>query len=469
MKIGTLFFCILGSMLWSGAMHIRAQAGQVAAKPKAAPNFSARPNIVLFLSDDHGVDYAGCYGNTAVRTPNLDALAREGMRFNRVFAASPTCSPSRAAMFTGLWPQRNGTMGNHTDCRPDIKSLPEYLKPLGYRVVAANKTDVRPASVFGWEYLRATLPTDHKFRRYRDEGLDVAKVDAFLAEHVREHSGQLLCLLLGDNGPHVIWETNKLYDPSALPMNPLLVDTPKTRLALANYYQDITTTDSRLGQVLSSLGRHGLATNTVFIYPSDQGPEWPRCKWTLYDSGLRVPFVVRWPGVVPPGSQCDALVSLIDLMPTFTAIAGGVPPKGIDGVSFKDVLLGRTRVCRQQLFATHTGDGTMNMFPQRGLRDVRYKYILNLHPERDWTTHFTKVTGILNSHAEVWNTWLEKAKTDPPSARLVDLMVHHPAEELYDTRTDPYELTNLASRPELTPVLDRLRGRLAEWRKELGD
>ncbi|HEY5909884.1 MAG TPA: sulfatase/phosphatase domain-containing protein, partial [Verrucomicrobiae bacterium] len=230
-----------------------------------------------------------------------------------------------------------------------------------------------------------------------------------------------------------------------------------------------TTTDTRLGEVLTSLKRYGLATNTVFIYTTDQGAEWPRCKWTLYDSGLRVPVVVRWPGVIKPGTQSDALISLIDLTPTFAAIAGGQPPKDIDGVSFADVLLGRATVCRRELFATHTGDGTMNLFPQRAVRDTRYKYILNLHPERDWTTHFTKVLGIPNSHAEVWNTWLTKAKTDPAAAHLVNLIVHHPVEELYDTQADPYELTNLVDQPEVKPVLERLRGRLAQWRKQVGE
>jgi N-sulfoglucosamine sulfohydrolase len=435
----------------------------------AAAHAPARPNIVLYLSDDHGVDFVGCYGNPAVHTPNIDRLAQEGMKFNRVFAASPTCSPSRAVMFTGLWPQRNGTMGNHTDCRPGIKTLPAYLQPLGYRVVTANKTDLRPRSAFGWEHLPATLPTDPKFRRYRDEGLDVRKVDQFLAEHVREHPDQPLCLLLGDNSPHVVWETNRSYDPAALPMTPLLVDTPKTRLALANYFQDITTMDSRVGAVLASLTRYGLTTNLLFIYTTDQGAEWPRCKWTLYDSGLRVPFIARWPGFLKPDSASDALLSLVDLTPTFVAVAGGKAPSGIDGVSFYDALRGRAQAGRKELFASHSGDGTMNRFPERAIRDTRYKYILNLHPERDWTTHFTKVEGIPNSHAEVWNTWLEKAKTDPGAARLVERIVHHPAEELYDTKADPYELTNLVDRAEAKPELRRLRKELARWRQQVGD
>ena len=111
----------------------------------------------------------------------------------------------------------------------------------------------------------------------------------------------------------------------------------------------------------------------------------------------------------------------------------------------------------------------MNRFPQRGVRDTRYKYILNLHPERDWTTHFTKVTGIPNSHAEVWNTWVEKAKTDPVAAHLVNLIVHHPAEELYDTKADPNELINLVDHADMKSVLERLRKRLAQWRQQVGD
>ncbi len=427
------------------------------------------PNIVLYLADDHGVDFVGCYGNPVVRTPNIDALAREGVKFNRVFAATPTCSPSRAAMFTGLWPQRNGTMGNHTDCFDGIQALPAYLQKLGYRVVAANKTDVRPRSVFGWELLPAKLPTDIKFRRYRDEGLDTAKVDAFLTSHQREHPGQPLCLLIGDNGPHVVWETNKIYDPAMLPLTPLMVDTPKTRLALANYYQDITTVDQRVGEVVSSLKRHGLETNTIFIYTADHGSEWPRCKWTLYDSGLRVPFIVRWPGVAARGGHNDALISLVDLTPTFVTLAGGSAPKEIDGVSFKDVLLGKSKKCREDLFATHTGDGVMNLFPERAVRDDRYKYIVNLHPEREWATHFTKVEGISNSHAEVWNTWTAKATNDVIVAHLVNAIVHHPAEELYDTQTDPWELTNLVQRAEMKSVLKRMQERLAELRKMAKD
>lgn len=457
--------CLAGRLVWLAiAVNVgglRAAADGRAASPADRP---PRPNVVLFLSDDHGQGFAGCYGNRVVRTPNLDALARQGMRWTRMFAASPTCTPSRSTIFTGLYPARHGAMGNHTDCRPGVKSLPTYLKALGYRVVLADKGDVRPPGVFDFEYLPAALPkVPGRVRKYRGEGLNTRDVDRLLAGHAHQRAGEPLCLVLGDNGPHVVWETNTTYDPAALPIPPNMVDTPKTRTALANYYQDISTMDRHLGEVLASLKRHGFEQNTLVIYASDQGPEWPHCKWTLYDTGLLVPLVARWPGRIAPGSVCDAIASLVDLTPTLVDVAGGKVPEDLDGRSFQAVLLGRQGTFRDQVFATHTGDGEMNRFPQRCVRDRRYKYILNLHPERTWTTHFTLVPGIPDSHKEVWDTWVEKAKTDPAAARLVDLIEHHPAEELYDTQADPYELRNIARDPQAKPVLEKMQADLKRW------
>jgi uncharacterized sulfatase len=431
---------------------------------------SHKPHIVMFLSDDHGLEFSGCYGNNIIQTPHLDALAKEGMRFTKMFAASPTCVPSRSSLYTGLYPSRNGAIGNHTSCKAGVKSLPTYSKALGYRVVLANKVHVKPKDVFDFEYVKLSLPGDpNQPRRYRDEGLDTAAVDGFLAGHVKEHPGQPLCLILADSSPHVTWETNKIYDVAKLAIMPYMVDTPKTRAGLANYYQDISTMDKRIGDVLGSLKKHGYEENTLLIYTSDQGPEWPHCKWTLYDTGLRVPFIVRWPGKVKAGSVCDAMMSLVDVTPTFIEAAGGMEIEGLDGRSFKDVLLGRTGTFREEIFATHTGDREMNVFPQRCVRDKRYKYVLNLRPERTWTTHFTKVAGIPNSHKDIWDSWVEKAKTDARTAKLLDIMEHHTAEELYDTEADPYELNNIAKEAGLKPILDKLRKDLKEWMASQGD
>lgn len=429
-----------------------------------------RPNIVLFLSDDHGWDIAGCYGNKVIRTPNIDRLAGEGLRFTRAFAASPTCSPSRAIIYTGLHSARNGLMGNHTGTHAGLKSIAHYLKALGYRTVLANKVHVKPEEVFDFEYVKATLPeVPGTKRKYRMEGLDTKVVDELLADHAKNRAEQPLFLILADNAPHVLWEKNRDYDPERIPLPPIAVDTPKTRTAMANYYQDITTADRHLGEVLASLRKHGLEDNTLTVYTSDQGPEWPRSKWTLYDAGLRVPFIARWPGRIARGTVTGAMISFVDMTPTFVDVAGGSVPPGLDGRSFQNVLLGKAAEFRSEIFASHSGDGSMNMSPQRCVRDLRYKYLLNLHPERKWTTHFTLVEGIPDSHLDVYGTWLEKAKTDAEAARIVRLIEEHPREELYDTQADPDELTNLAEKRQMQPVLFRLRAQMAKMRKELGD
>jgi N-sulfoglucosamine sulfohydrolase len=242
-----------------------------------------------------------------------------------------------------------------------------------------------------------------------------------------------------------------------------MVDTELTRKALANYYQDITTMDKRVGEVRAMLDKYGFTDNTLFIYTTDQGSEWPHSKWTVYDTGIHVPFIAVWPGKIKPGSVCEAMASFVDMTPTFIDLAGGKQPEGLDGRSFLDVLLGKAKTFRDMIYASHTRDGNMNFFPQRCVRGSRYKYVLNLRPKATWTTHWTKVPGIPESHKEVWDTWVEKARTDPQAAKLVDTIEHHPAEELYDLKADPYELNNIAGKPEAKPILERMRGQLKAW------
>ncbi|MEJ2703321.1 MAG: sulfatase [Sedimentisphaerales bacterium] len=341
-----------------------------------------QPNIVVFLSDDHGYEFSGCYGKQDIRTPNIDAATKDGMLFTRMFAASPTCAPSRSVLWTGLYPARNGCMGNHTTCRDDITTLPVYLSRLGYRVVLANKVHAKPKKIFPFEYLDARLPRNPEHRRvYRMEGLNTQVVDAFLAEHAENRADTPLCLILADSSPHVVWEPNKTYDPAKLRLPRYMVDTELTREALANYYQDITTMDKRVGEVRGMLDKYGFRDNTLFLYTTDQGSEWPHSKWTVYDTGIHVPFIAVWPGKIKPGSVCNAMVSFVDMTPTFIDLADGEQPEGLDGRSFLNVLLGKAQTFRDVIYASHTRDGKMNFFPQRCVRDSRYKYVLNLRPE----------------------------------------------------------------------------------------
>lgn len=425
---------------------------------------SGRPHIVLFLADDHSWYDSGPYGAKDVRTPNLDRLAREGMRFDAAFAASPTCTPSRSAIYTGLFPFRNGAHANHSLVRDGIRTLPARMKALGYRVVLAGKTHIGPRPAFPFEYLAGSnvMPPgkDHVLRT----DLNTAAVDRLLAAHDRTEP---LCLLVCSHSPHVYWPENDGYDRAALTLPPNLLDTPETREALARYYTDVTWMDAQLGEVLASLERHGYSDGTLFFYTSDHGAQWPFAKWNLYDAGSRVPLLVRWAGKVQPGSVAGAMVSLVDLLPTMVHAAGAPAPGELDGRSFLAVLFGTASRHRQEVFASHTGDGTMNRSPMRSIRTGRYKLILNLAPETPYKTHISE--GVSSDGRTYWESWLELATRDERAAQLVRKFRRRPREELYDVVGDPYEQHNLAVNPTRRQLLSDLRQKLKQWRLLQGE
>ncbi|MEF8787677.1 MAG: sulfatase/phosphatase domain-containing protein [Planctomycetota bacterium] len=221
----------------------------------------------------------------------------------------------------------------------------------------------------------------------------------------------------------------------------------------------------------------GYGSNTIVVYTSDHGANFPFAKWTLYEEGIRVPFIVRWPGKVEPGSVTDAMVSFVDVIPTLMEAAGGRPPGDLDGRSFLDVLTGNSQSHRDAVFASHTGNGRnypewkANWSPMRAVCTRSHKYILNLNPRRQFKNHITGCGPNRQpaAYQPYWDAWVEKAKSDSHARRMVNKYLHRPVEELYDLRDDPYEMNNLASSPEHVDVLRSLRSRLASWRKKQGD
>ena len=212
----------------------------------------------------------------------------------------------------------------------------------------------------------------------------------------------------------------------------------------------------------------------MVVYTSDQGANWPHGKWNLYDAGIRVPLLVRWPGKVQPGSVSDAMVSLVDLLPTFIEAAGGSCPKDLDGRSLLPLLTSQTTEHHSAIFAAHTGNdnggpGVANRCPMRAIRTPTHKYILNLHPEREFNTHITGTRPGNIFYLDYWDSWVEKAKTDPAAAKLVNGYLHRPREELYDLTIDPHELNNIADDPKNRELLESLRKQLADWRREQGE
>ncbi len=420
----------------------------------AADRSPPRPNIVVFISDDHSQLDSQAYGSTEVRTPHLAKLAADGLKFTHAFVASPACGPSRTALLTGLWPARNGAEPNHKPKNPGVASLPPTLRALGYEVVAIGKVGhIDYAKNDGFD---SVVGPNQGFE-------DTAAVAKFFATR---DTSKPLCLFVGTRHPHTVWSTNVTYDPAAVKIPPTHFDDPVARSERARYLTDVTKADTLLGEV-RALAREKLSANTLFIYTADHGAALPFAKWSLYDAGIRVPLIMAWPGRLKPGATSDAMVCWPDLLPTFIELAGGKVPDGLDGKSFAGVLRGTAPAHRDRVVSTHSGDANFCVYPIRSVRTRDWKYIRNLHPEFQYHTHMSRATG---PHRPLfWDTWVAAAKTNPAAAAVVNRYIQRPAEELYDLAADPFELRNLAADPKNAPRLAALRAELDGWMKQQGD
>jgi N-sulfoglucosamine sulfohydrolase len=446
-----IFFCLIaGTYISSQAQHS-----------------NKRPNLVIFIADDLGATDLGAYGNKVVRTPNLDAFSTESIRFTNAFASSPTCGPSRSTIFTGLYPFKHGGHGNHSAVKPGTLSIVQQLKPLGYRVAIAGKTHIGPEESFPFEkvaHSNVIEPGKEKTPWLRYD-LNMDAVEQWIAGLKKDEP---FVLIVCDHSPHVIWPEVATYTSSEIDIPSKHIDTEDTRKARARYYTDISKMDNNMGRLLSSLKKNDLQKNTMVMFTADQGPQWAFGKWSLYDYGIQVPLMVRWPGVIEKGRVTDALVSQTDLVPTMLDLAHGTSPVRLDGTSFLGVLKGKTDSKHPYVFASHTGDNLMNRSPARMVRTKQFKYILNIAPEIEFNTHMNKATDH-DGGREYWPSWVLKAKTDTHAKLVLDKYHHRPAEELYDVITDPQEMINLAKDPKYTLTLKKLRGKLTNWRRQQGD
>ena len=417
---------------------------------------AGKPHIVVFLSDDHSRSDSSVFGAADIRTPGMERLARDGMTFDRAFVASPSCAPSRGALLSGLMPARNGAEANHAKPRPGVKLLPAYLRELGYETVAFGKVGhYKFTEEAGFDLARHTGFHD-------DEAIPAA------LRWLRARAGvRPLALFVGSNWPHVPWpETRPPHGRDTVTLPPTLVNAPETREARARYLTAVSRMDAELTQVYD-LARATLGTNLLFLHTSDHGAQFPFSKWSCYDEGIRTPMFFVWPGVVRPGAHTAALVSWVDILPTLIEAAGGQAPAALDGRSLLPVLRGEKTAHRDRIFVTHSGDGDINVYPMRAVRDERWKLILNLHPEYEFHTHIDLRRG--GKEYDYWTAWEREAQTDVEAAAKVQRYFRRPAEELYDLAADPGETNNLAADPAQADRRAALRAQLEDWMRDQGD
>lgn len=414
-----------------------------------------RPNIVLVIADDCRRGDLGCYGSPDAVTPNIDRLASEGLKFNQFFQATAMSSPTRHCLLTGLYPVKSGAYPNHTFIKDGVKTLPYYLKNAGYRVALQGKRHIAPLEAFPFEYLSG----DYK-------NLDVPGLEPFIADVAEKD--QPFFLYLGSNDPHSPWTRGdrSLFDAGKLTLPPTLVDTKELRENYVNYLAEINQLDTDVGKVDALLKKYRLDGNTIFIFTSEQGHQFPFGKWTCYDAGLQTGFIVRWQGVTVPGSVTDALCEYVDVTPTLLDIAGASDPGNLDGKSFVPVIKGKKKKFKEYVFGAQTTRGIANGSPYYGIRSVRnerFGYILNLTPEATFKNIITREKD------PVWASWKKKAQTDSFAGQQVNRYQYRPAEELYDVVNDPYQLHNLAGDKRYASEVKKLRSRLLKWMESQGD
>ncbi len=415
---------------------------------------NSKPNILLILGDDHTFSDCSFAGNHDVSTPNIDRLAKQSLRFTNAHTCSAMCVPSRSMLYTGLYPLKNGAHPNHSFIYPNVKSIATYLKDLGYRVALAGKVHVAPREQFAFEYLDATE----------------AAVEKFITR--KSHDTEPFCLIYASHHPHAPWAKSKI-DPAKLALPPNFIDTPEARQALANYYHEINELDKEVGMCLDLLDKHKLAENTLTIYTSEQGAPFPHGKWTCYEEGLHVQFIARWPGHIKADSISDALISYADFVPTAIDLAGGTPPPGLDGKSLLPLFAGKSVELHDAVFGIQTTRGIISgsdCYPIRSIRTKTHKYIWNLEPDATFQNIVCAPRPIdAKAGPNFWQSWVEKAKTDPAAKKIVDAYQHRPEEELYDLTTDPHEQHNLAQDPKYAELKADLRKRLEAFMKDQND
>ncbi|MEN9402793.1 MAG: hypothetical protein RL091_1496 [Verrucomicrobiota bacterium] len=437
---------------------------------ESAPAAPARPNILWILAEDFS-PHLGCYGTKEVASPNLDRLAAEGMRFDRAFTTAPVCSASRSAIMTGMYQTSIGAQNHRSHHGPEyplpagVRVLTDWLRDAGYFTAnirafpapiafkGAGKTD--------WNFYYKGAPFDS------DQWTDLKAHQPFYAQ---------INLSETHRNAHATLTTGRAFSaprrikPAKVAIPPYYPDCPEVRADWANYLDDASALDAKVGAILAQLERDGLADSTLVVFMGDHGQAHVRGKQWCYDSGLRVPLIMRWPKGIPvpvgfaPGVASGRIVEATDLAATMIALAGAPKPPAMQG----RVLFGpHTEPARRYAFgARDRCDETV--FRLRTVRDERYRYIRNLTPGKPFyalnrykENQYVAIPAMRRLHAE--------GRLDAAQEKLfADRMG---PEELYDLVADPHEIVNLINspKPEHQAVLKRLRGELETWIVETND
>lgn len=425
-----------------------------------------RPNLLWITAEDLSPTL-GCYGDPVARTPQLDALARQAVRYTRAFAVAPVCAPSRATLVTGVYAN---SLGNpHLRCEitlpADFHGYPYYLQAAGYFTSNNVKTDYNLRGEA--DYVRRWWNrSDAKAHwRQRAPGQPFMAVFNIMDTHQSRSSANPAEQFEREIGSRL--SAAERADPARTPVPPFYPDLPAAHQAMARYYDCIASLDHKVGAILRELEADGLSEDTIVFFYGDHGMGMPRGKRLLHDSGMRVPLLIRFPqkwahlAPVAPGATVDRLVNFVDFAPTLLSLAGAPIPKHFQGTAF----LG-TAAALPRRYVHGARDRVDEVYDTaRSVRDERWLFIRNYRPHLSWAP-----PEAYSDQSPFRRDLLARARRGElgtgPTAWLAPT---RPREELYDTAADPYQLVNLAADPAHAATLARLRGALRDWLVEIRD
>ncbi len=419
--------------------------------PRGVTAQSSPPNVIVFIADDAGWRDFGCYGNSAIRTPTIDRLAREGMRFDQVFLTSPQCSPTRTSLLAGQYAHTLRTEDLHTPLAEGQTILPTHLKKAGYYTGLIGKTHIGPVGEAQFdmvEPLKQSEPQPDDFKQLLSNAQD-----------------QPFFVWYAFSDPHRAYQPgaiDKPHDPAAVEVPPHLKDTPETRQDLALYYNEIGRLDKNMSRVLQLLEEAGKAANTVVFFLTDNGKPFTRAKGTLYDEGVRTPLIVRWPERIKARSTYGGLLSAVHLAPTIVDLAGVEADTAMVGRSLLPILMQQATQADQFVFSErnwHDCDEHM-----RSVRSDSFKLIKNAYIE--WPHGTAADLAGSPSHQALLQAKKEENLTD---AQKLIFQVPRPEIEFYNVKEDPYELNNLAYDVRARPQIQKHYAALWQWQQQTDD
>jgi N-sulfoglucosamine sulfohydrolase len=441
---------------------------------QAADVPSSKPNILFLLSDDHSYPFLSAYGDTNVKTPTLDSIAEDGMKFHRFFTSAPQCVPSRASMMTGRSPVAARMTRFSSPLPRDEITLPELLRDKagyftgicgrGYHLDGSGRAGAAVTKVF----------QEHSMKTFTDR---VDWLNTCSDDQVASQVGQFLdkrpanrpfFMWANFSDPHHVWNAPSEFrpDPASLVLPPHWPGLPGMREQLADYCAEVNRVDRTIADVLLELSSRNLMDNTIVVFCGDNGAALPHGKGSLYDPGSNVPCLVRWPKVVKPGSESHHLISGEDLAPTLLEAAGIEPGMKMSGVSFLPLLMGKNYSPRKYIFLERGPHGSAPVSVgmsnsgydlARAVRSGQFKFIYNCTP---WLPY----SPVDSAGGRAWKEIQAANEKNElsPGLRATYFVTPRPVYELYDLLADPSELNNVSGRPEYASVERELRDALAE-------